>query len=117
MLLTILKGKLHKACVNQCDLHYEGSVSIDQDLMDSADIFPNEQVDVLNINSGHRFTTYAIPAKRGSKLIGINGAAARLVQPGDRVIIIAYCQMNRQEALAHHPKIIRLNQENHILDS
>src|SRR5215475_15678149 len=85
MLLTLMKAKLHRATVTQADLEYEGSISIDQDLLDAAGILPHEQVDVLNINNGQRFTTYAIPAPRGSHTFGINGAAARLAQKGDRI--------------------------------
>ena len=94
MQLTMLKAKIHRARVTQCDMNYEGSISIDQDWLDEVGILPNEQVDVLNINTGARFTTYAISAVRGSGTIGINGAAARLVQPDDLVIILAYVQMD-----------------------
>ena len=79
MLLTLMKSKIHRARVTQCDMHYEGSISIDRDWLDEVGILPYEQVDVLNINTGARFTTYAIEAPRGSQTIGINGAAARLV--------------------------------------
>jgi len=80
MLLTMMKAKIHRATVTQCDMHYQGSISVDEDWLDRVGILPNEQVDVLNINTGARFTTYAIPAERGSQTIGINGAAARLAQ-------------------------------------
>ena len=105
MQLTMLKAKIHRARVTQCDMNYEGSISIDQDWLDEVGIFPNEQVDVLNINTGARFTTYAISADRGSKTIGINGAAARLVQPDDLVIILAYAQMDEAAALVHNPVV------------
>ena len=105
MQLTILKAKIHRARVTQCDKNYEGSISIDQDWLDEVGILPNEQVDVLNINTGARFTTYAISADRGSKTIGINGAAARLVQPDDLVIILAYAQMDEAAARAHNPVV------------
>ena len=98
MQLTMMKAKIHRASVTQCDMHYEGSISVDQDWLDEVGILPNEQVDVLNINTGARFTTYAIPAERGSKTIGINGAAARLAQVDDLVIIIAYAQMDETAA-------------------
>jgi len=114
MLLTLLKAKLHQATVTQCDLHYEGSVSIDRDLMDRAGILPHEQVDVLNINNGARFTTYAIEADRGSRTIGINGAAARLAQNGDRVIIIAYGQLPAEEARNYNPSVVLLDENNEI---
>ncbi|MDO1559666.1 aspartate 1-decarboxylase [Brevundimonas sp. 2R-24] len=112
MLLTLMKAKLHRATVTRADLHYEGSVSIDSELMAAAGILPNEQVDVLNINTGGRFTTYAIVAEAGSKTIGINGAAARLAQPGDKVIIVAYAQMSPEEAAAHHPTVVLLDDGN-----
>ena len=105
MQLTMLKAKIHRARVTQCDMNYEGSISIDQDWLDEVGILPNEQVDVLNINTGARFTTYAISAQRGSKTIGINGAAARLAQPDDLVIILAYAQMDEAAARAHNPVV------------
>ena len=105
MQLTMLKAKIHRARVTQCDMNYEGSISIDQDWLDEVGILPNEQVDVLNINTGARFTTYAICADRGSKTIGINGAAARLAQPDDLVIILAYAQMDEAAAQAHNPVV------------
>ena len=105
MQLTMLKAKIHRARVTQCDMNYEGSISIDQDWLDEVGILPNEQVDVLNINTGARFTTYAISAVRGSGTIGINGAAARLVQPDDLVIILAYVQMDEAAARAHNPMV------------
>ena len=105
MQLTMLRAKIHRARVTQCDMNYEGSISIDQDWLDEVGILPNEQVDVLNINTGARFTTYAISADRGSKTIGINGAAARLAQPDDLVIILAYAQMDEAAARAHNPVV------------
>ncbi len=103
MMLTMMKAKIHRATVTQCDMQYQGSISVDQDWLDKVGILPNEQVDVLNINTGGRFTTYAIPAPRGSKTIGINGAAARLAQKQDLVIIIAYAQMSAAEAASYEP--------------
>src|SRR5210317_1030455 len=105
MQLTMMKAKIHRASVTQCDMHYEGSISVDQDWLDEVGILPNEQVDVLNIDTGARFTTYAIPAERGSKTIGINGAAARLAQVDDLVIIIAYAQMDETAARGYKPKV------------
>ena len=105
MILTMMKAKIHRASVTQCDMHYEGSISVDQDWLDKVGILPHEQVDVLNINTGARFTTYAIPAERGSRTIGINGAAARLAQPQDLVIIISYAQMDEAAARAHKPAV------------
>lgn len=103
MMLTMMKAKIHRATVTQCDMQYQGSISVDQDWLDKVGILPNEQVDVLNINTGGRFTTYAIPAPRGSKTIGINGAAARLAQKQDLVIIIAYAQMSEAKAASYEP--------------
>lgn len=114
MLLTMLKAKLHRATVTQADLDYEGSIAIDRDLLDASGILPNEQVDVLNITNGARFTTYAIEAPRGSKVIGVNGAAARLVQKNDLVIVVAYCQLPVQEARNHAPNVVLLDAGNLI---
>ena len=114
MLLTLMKAKLHRATVTQADLDYEGSIAIDRDLLDASGILPHEQVDVLNITTGERFTTYAIEAPRGSKVIGVNGAAARLVQKHDKVIVIAYCQMPAEEARNYAPTVVLLGDDNAI---
>jgi len=114
MLVTLMKSKLHRATVTQADLDYEGSIAIDRDLLDAADIFPNEQVDVLNITTGARFTTYAIEAPRGSRVIGVNGAAARLVQKNDKVIIVTYGQLPAEEARNYSPTVVLLDDANHI---
>lgn len=108
MLLTLMKSKIHRARVTQCDMHYEGSITIDRDWLDEVGILAYEQVDVLNINTGARFTTYAIEAPRGSQTIGINGAAARLVQPDDLLIIISYVQLEPEAAKSHDPKVLTL---------
>ena len=112
MQLTLLKGKIHRATITQCDLNYEGSISVDTALMERAGILPHEQVDVLNINNGERFTTYAIPAPAGSGLIGVNGAAARLAQKGDLVIIVAYARMEEQEARSFQPRVVMVDAAN-----
>jgi aspartate 1-decarboxylase len=112
MLLTLLKAKIHRATVTQCDLHYEGSISIDAALMLAANILPYEQVDVLDITNGARFTTYAIEAKADSGTIGINGAAANLVHTDDLVIIIAYAQMDEAQAHHHKPIILHVDGKN-----
>ena len=112
MLLTLMKAKLHRATVTQADLDYEGSIAIDRDLLEASGILPHEQVDVLNITSGARFTTYAIEAPRGSKVIGVNGAAARLVQKNDKVIVVAYCQMPAEEARNYAPTVVLLGDDN-----
>lgn len=113
--LTMLKAKLHRATVTGADMHYEGSIGIDRDLLDASGILPHEQVDVLNINTGARFTTYAIEAKRGSADIAVNGAAARLVQTGDKVIIIAYCQIPAEEARNYRPTVVVLGEGNEVV--
>ena len=112
MLLTLLKGKIHRATVTQCDLNYEGSISVDAALLERSGILPHEQVDVLNINNGERFTTYAIPAAAGSGTIGINGAAARLAQKGDLVIIVAYARMEEAEAKTFQPRVLLVDSNN-----
>ena len=114
MLLTMMKAKLHRATVTQADLEYEGSIAIDRDLLDASGILPHEQVDVLNITNGARFTTYALEAPRGSKVIGVNGAAARLVQARDKVIVVAYCQMPAEEARNYAPTVVLLDDGNTI---
>jgi aspartate 1-decarboxylase len=117
MQLTMLKCKLHRAAVTQADLHYEGSISIDQDLLEAAGLLPNEQVDVLNINNGQRFTTYAITAPRGSRMFCVNGAAARLAQVGDRIIVVAYAGMDQAEAEQFEPNVIMLDEDNRIVEA
>ena len=114
MLLTMLKAKLHRATVTQADLDYEGSIAIDGDLLDAAGVYPHEQVDVLNITNGARFTTYAIEAPRGSRVIGVNGAAARLVQKNDKVIIVTYAQMEDETARQWSPRVVMLDDDNRI---
>lgn len=112
MQLTMMKAKIHRATVTQCDLNYEGSITVDSDLLDQSGILPNEQVDVLNINTGQRFTTYAIEGERNSGMIGINGAAARLAQKGDLVIVCAYAVMSDAEAKSFSPKVLLMNEKN-----
>ena len=112
MILTLMKAKLHRAIVTQCDLHYEGSISVDAALLERAGILPHEQVDVLNITNGTRFTTYAIEAPPGSGTIGINGAAAHLAKVGDLVIVVAYAQMDERQARAHKPVVLLLDAQN-----
>ena len=114
MLLTMMKAKLHRATVTQADLEYEGSIAIDKDLLDAANILPHEQVDVLNITTGARFTTYAIEAPRGSRVVGVNGAAARLVQKGDKVIVVTYCQLEAELARNYNPTVVLLGDGNEI---
>lgn len=116
MILTMMKSKIHRAAVTQCDLNYEGSISIDRDFLEATGILPNEQVDVLNISTGARFTTYAIEAASGSRMIGINGAAARLAQVGDLVIVIAYAQMDAAEARRHRPVVLQMEEGNRVAE-
>ncbi len=115
MQLTLLKAKIHRAIVTMGDLNYEGSISIDTNLLDASGILIHEKVDVLNINNGARFTTYVIPAKAGSGAIQVNGAAARLVQVGDPVIIIAYASMSEEEAKKFEPKVVLVDTNNCVL--
>ena len=114
MNLTMLKSKLHRATVTEADLDYEGSITIDRDLMDAANLLLNEQVDVLNITNGNRLTTYVIEGERGSGTIGINGAAAHLVGTGDLVIICAYAQMTEEQAKTHTPTVLLLDEHNKV---
>lgn len=112
MLLTFMKAKLHQATVTQADLHYEGSIAIDRLLLKESGILPHEQVHVYNINTGARFVTYAIDAPAESGTIGVNGAAARLAAPGDRLIIVAFCQLDELEARTFQPKILLMTPDN-----
>lgn len=115
MQLTLFKAKIHRATVTQADLNYEGSITIDTDLLQASGILVHEQVDVLNISNGERFTTYTIPAEAGSGEIKINGAAARKVQLGDKVIIVAYASMDEQEAKNFTPNVIVVDENNKAL--
>lgn len=112
MIRTLLKSKIHRATVTQADLHYRGSVTIDQDLMEAADIIQHEQVDIYDITNGARLTTYAIAGPRGSGTICINGAAAHLVNSGDLVIITTYAQYDAQEVRAHQPRVLLVDEDN-----
>ncbi|MFC8721397.1 aspartate 1-decarboxylase [Kitasatospora sp. NPDC057198] len=114
MFRTMLKSKIHRATVTQADLHYVGSVTVDEDLLDAADLLPGELVHIVDINNGARLETYTIAGPRGSGVIGINGAAARLVHPGDLVILIAYGQMDTAEAKAYLPKVVFVDERNRI---
>ncbi|MEL6662510.1 MAG: aspartate 1-decarboxylase [Pseudomonadota bacterium] len=114
MFLNMLKAKLHSARVTQCDLHYEGSVSIDQDLLEAAGILPHERVDIWNVTNGSRISTYALEAPRGSKTIGVNGAAARHFAVGDTVIIAAFAQVEEERARQHAPTVVLLDEDNSI---
>ncbi|GAG79459.1 unnamed protein product [marine sediment metagenome] len=112
----MLKSKIHRARVTQVNLDYEGSITIDKLLMEASDILPNEQVEVLNINNGVRFSTYAIKGEANSGVIGINGAAARLVAKGDMIIILSYCQLLDDEAIAMEPTMIYVDEKNRVIE-
>ncbi len=114
MLLTVLKSKIHCARVTEANLNYMGSITIDEDLMDAAGMLEGEQVHIVNNNNGERFITYIIKGERGSGKICLNGAAARLVQPDDVVIIMAYAQMTPDEARAFYPTVIFPKEGNHL---
>lgn len=116
MLRTMLKSKIHRAYVTDANLNYRGSVTIDQDIMDAADILPFEQVQIVNITNGARFETYAIAGPRGRGDICLNGAAARLVQMGDVVIIMTYVTMSDDEAKQFEPKIVHVDEHNHQVE-
>src|SRR3954449_129194 len=115
MFRTMLKSKIHRATVTQADLHYVGSVTIDEDLMDAADLLPGEQVAIVDIDNGARLETYVIAGPRGSGVIGINGAAARLVQEGDLLIILSYCTLTDAEARELAPKVVFVDAGNRII--
>jgi aspartate 1-decarboxylase len=111
----MLKSKIHRATVTGADLHYEGSITIDQDLLEASDIIPYEAVAVWNVTNGNRFETYAINGERGSGVICINGAAARLVSPRDLVIVASFVDMENSEALKHEPKLVFVDDRNRML--
>jgi aspartate 1-decarboxylase len=116
MFRTMLKAKIHRATVTQADLHYVGSVTIDADLMEAADIIEGEQVTIVDVDNGARLVTYAITGERGTGIIGINGAAAHLVRPGDLVILIAYAVMDEAEARTYKPRIVFVDPNNKPID-
>jgi aspartate 1-decarboxylase len=111
---TLMKSKLHRATVTIADLDYVGSVTIDRDLMDAADLLPNERVQVLDVTNGARLETYVIEGERGSGVIGINGAAAHLVHPGDIVLIVSYAELDDDEARGWEPTVVLLDADNRI---
>lgn len=115
MLLNMLKGKIHRAVVTQAELDYVGSITIDEELMEASGIHEYEQVQVVDVDNGERLETYAITGERGSGVICLNGAAARLVQPGDRVIIMAYALMTPEEADVSLPRVVFVDEKNGIV--
>jgi len=112
MMLEMFKSKLHPLTVTQADLYYEGSITIDEELLEMAGIYTYEKVQVVNINNGSRLETYTIPGKRGSREVCMNGPAARLTSVGDRIIVIAYARMNEEEAREHRPRVVLMDGEN-----
>ncbi|MFE0774877.1 aspartate 1-decarboxylase [Streptomyces sp. NPDC058861] len=116
MIRTIFKSKIHRATVTQADLHYVGSVTVDAELMEAADLLPGELVHIVDIDNGARLETYVIEGERGSGVIGINGAAAHLVHPGDLVILISYAQMEDAEARAFVPRVVHVDGGNRIVE-
>ncbi len=115
MIIEVMKSKIHRVRVTQAELNYVGSITIDEDLMDAANIIANEKVQIVNNNNGARLETYVIPGKRGSGTICLNGAAARLVQVGDIVIIISYAQMDMDEAKKHIPTLVFPDDHNRLI--
>jgi aspartate 1-decarboxylase len=111
---TLMKSKLHRATVTMADLDYVGSITIDRDLMDAADLLPNERVQVLDVTNGARLETYVIEGERGSGTIGINGAAAHLVHPGDLVLIVSYAEFEEAEARAWRPTVVLVDADNRV---
>ena len=114
MRLNMLKGKIHRATVKQAALDYVGSITIDVDLLEASGIIEYEKVQIVDVNNGARFETYAIAGERGSGMMCLNGAAARCVQPNDKIIIMCYCDMDEEEAKAHKPKVVFVDDENKI---
>lgn len=117
MFLTMFKSKIHRATVTEANLNYVGSITIDEDLLEAANILVGEKVQIVNNNNGARLETYTIAGERGSGVVCLNGAAARLVQPGDVVIIMAYCMISAEEAKTFKPSVVILDGENRIVDT
>lgn len=114
MLRRLMKSKIHRATVTSADLHYEGSLTVDRDLMDAADLVEFEEIQVVNVNNGARFSTYVIPGGRGTGVIQLNGAAARLGMAGDLVILISYADFTDEEAERHVPRVVFVDEDNRM---
>ena len=114
MNITMLKGKIHRATVVQAELDYVGSITVDTELLEAAGILEYEKVQIVDVNNGQRFETYTIAGEKGSGMICLNGAAARCVSVGDKIIIMSYCEVNRDEAKDHRPKVVFVNDENQV---
>ena len=110
----MLKSKIHRATLTGTELDYEGSIAIDRTLLEAADMLPGEQVQVLNLNNGSRLTTYVIEAEAGSGTVMLNGPAARLGLPGDRVIVLSYCTVSEEEARTHESKVVKVDEQNRL---
>ncbi|NBX03399.1 MAG: aspartate 1-decarboxylase [Alphaproteobacteria bacterium] len=117
MLLSMMYAKIHRAVVTHSELSYNGSMGIDRDLLDACDLLPGQRIDVLNVNTGARFSTYIIEEPRGSKHFGIYGAAAHLAKVGEIVIVIAYAQMTPEEAKAHKSKVLIMDKDNNVVET
>ena len=113
---TMLKSKIHRATVTQANLHYVGSVTVDRELMDAADLLPGEQVAIVDVTNGARLETYVIPGERDTGVLGINGAAAHLVHPGDLVILISYAQMDDATARTYRPRVVHVDARNRMIE-
>lgn len=111
----LMKSKIHRATITSADLHYEGSLTVDEDLLDAADLRTHEEVQVVNVNNGARFSTYVIPGPRGSGVLQLNGAAARLGMAGDLAIVISYGLFDEAEAARHHPTVVFVDDKNRIV--
>ncbi len=114
MLLNMLKAKIHRATITMTDLHYEGSIAIDMDILEASGIYPHEHVDIWNVTNGQRLATYAIEGERGSGCFMLNGAAARLAEPGDQIIIAAFGQLEEEKAANYKPTVVLMNDDNTI---
>jgi aspartate 1-decarboxylase len=117
MTISMLKAKLHRLRVTEADLYYEGSITVDEELLDTAGLLPYEKVQVVNVNNGHRLETYTIPGEAGERTVCLNGPAARLAAPGDEVIVIAYADLTPSEAQQHHPRVVLVDEDNNVTET
>lgn len=113
----MFKAKLHRLRVTQADLYYEGSITIDEELLDTAGILPYEKVQVVNVNNGNRLETYTIPGEPGERTVCLNGPAARLAATGDQVIVISYAELTPSEARQHHPRVVLVDEDNNVTET
>jgi aspartate 1-decarboxylase len=117
MTISMFKAKLHRLRVTQADLYYEGSITVDQELLDAAGILPYEKVQVVNVNNGNRLETYTIPGEPGERTVCLNGPAARLAATGDQVIVISYAELTPSEARQHHPRVVLVDEDNNVKET